>query len=257
MSMTRGLKPPPLSEGWALNVDGRVSHPRLFSLDHLQQIGTANCSSYLLRANKAALPARSHRWQGASGDLIAQLVAPLADADYVRVHALDGYQTVISYAMLTQALIAWRCDDQMLSPARGAPARLILPRRAVNKQFKWLSRLSFINHHELTDAADDIDGRAPLSAWIDLFDTEPLFEGCRTFLTGRILSAVNADQIHAELRVNGGFGRTLSFVDQPDGSLYWQTDWLPAYAGEHRLELHVWDGDMVVTHCTVARVKAR
>lgn len=258
MLPVRGSKPPPISDGWALNIDGRVSNSGLFCLAHLQQIDTCDSTAYLICANRPNIPAQLHRWQGISGGRIAEIIRPLADADYVRIQALDGYQTVITRSMFERGLIAWRCDNRMLSPSQGAPARLIIPQRAGHKQVKWLSRLSFINHSELTIDPDSVEGWTPLSAWIDPVEMEAVIAGQRALLTGCVVSVSGIDNpVQAELRINGGFGHVLSLRSQQEDIFHWQADWTPAYAGEHRLELHVRAGGVSVTYRTAVHAESR
>lgn len=248
MPVNRGGRPPVAAQGWALNVDGRVRNPGLFSIAHLQQFSVSDIHAPRICTGKHSLPVALRRWQGVPASQILTIVDPLAASPYVRVYALDGHQTIITLAMLTQALIAWGCDGLPLTPAQGAPARLIIPERAGVKQVKWLSRISLISADDAGAATqDDIDGIAPIRGWIDRGIRERCIVGQRALITGVIFAGESDPSVRAELRINDGVGQPLALEDHPQSGLRWQIDWTPTHVGQHSVELRVYAGDVITS----------
>jgi DMSO/TMAO reductase YedYZ molybdopterin-dependent catalytic subunit len=91
------------------------------------------------------------RWRGVRlADVIA-LANPLPSARYVRVHA--GHYTVpISLDDAALALVCDQMDGRALTPAHGAPWRLMVPGRECFTSVKWVDRL------ELTAQAGERTG---------------------------------------------------------------------------------------------------
>jgi len=240
MPVYSGAKPPVASQGWALTVDGRVDNPGLFSIDHLKRCPATQMRTVRICAGNHSLPVRMHTWHGVTMHHLLSLTRPIPDTAAARIHALDGYVTHITWAMIERALIAWRCDDIDLTPAQGAPARLLIPQRAGHKQIKWLSRITLVGAAEL-ETCDrlEVEGVAPLRGWIDRGWEAGVHLGQRQIITGSIFSAESADQLRATLHINGGLGYPLALVAADADRLRWQADWTPPMPGQYQIELRV------------------
>ena len=87
-----------------------------------------------------------NRWSGvATSDLLA-LVRPKPAANFVVLHAYDGYTTNLpleDFAAKDVMLVhGW--DGQPLTRAHGGPVRLLVPHLYLWKSAKWLHRIEFI-----------------------------------------------------------------------------------------------------------------
>jgi DMSO/TMAO reductase YedYZ molybdopterin-dependent catalytic subunit len=84
----------------------------------------------------------------AGRDLLA-LVEPLDGADFVTLHALDGYTSTLSVAELTneRIIFVYGMDGQDLPSQHGFPLRLIAPAHYGYKCVKAVSRLEFVDSH--------------------------------------------------------------------------------------------------------------
>lgn len=257
MPVHRGGRPPVAAQGWALNVDGRVRNPGLFSIAQLQQFSGSDIHAPRICTGKHSLPVALHRWQGVPARQILTLVEPLSSSPYVRVYALDGHQTIITLAMLNDAMIAWGCDDLPLTPAQGAPARLIIPQRTGIKQVKWLSRLSLISADDAgASSQDDIDGIAPVRGWIDRGIDAHYIVGQPVLITGTVFAGESARPVRAELRINGGVGQPLALADSHEYGLRWRIDWTPTHAGQHSVELRVETPEGVTSDRVIVTVRS-
>lgn len=87
-----------------------------------------------------------NRWEGVPFRALAEQTRPKPEAQFVLVHAQEGYTTNVPLKDLLEAsvLLALKHDGAPLAPEHGGPLRLIVPRLYAWKSAKWVSGLEFL-----------------------------------------------------------------------------------------------------------------
>ena len=88
------------------------------------------------------------RWKGVSLDVLLEDVETAAD--FALVHSYGGYTTNLPLEDLLdgQAWIAYRYDDDDLTPEHGGPARLLVPHLYFWKSAKWVRGIQLLLEDE-------------------------------------------------------------------------------------------------------------
>jgi len=87
-------------------------------------------------------------WEGVSLDAI--LADLKTDASFALVHSYGGYTTNMPLEDLVnkQAWIAFRYDDEDLTPEHGGPARVLVPHLYLWKSAKWVQGITLMDEDE-------------------------------------------------------------------------------------------------------------
>ena len=87
-----------------------------------------------------------NRWEGVPFTEVAKLAGIKSQAQYVMVHAEQGYTSNVPLADLLrpQTLFALKHDGAALSPEHGFPLRLVVPHLYAWKSVKWVRRIEFL-----------------------------------------------------------------------------------------------------------------
>jgi DMSO/TMAO reductase YedYZ molybdopterin-dependent catalytic subunit len=87
-------------------------------------------------------------WRGVAIDTLMEDVE--SAADFVMAHSYDGYTTNLPLEDLLdgKAWVAYRYDDEPLTPEHGGPARLLVPHLYFWKSAKWVHGLRLMLEDE-------------------------------------------------------------------------------------------------------------
>ncbi|MDG6102376.1 sulfite oxidase-like oxidoreductase [Dactylosporangium aurantiacum] len=87
-------------------------------------------------------------WRGVAIDTLMEDVE--SAADFVMAHSYDGYTTNLPLEDLLdgKAWVAYRYDDEPLTPEHGGPARLLVPHLYFWKSAKWVHGLRLMLQDE-------------------------------------------------------------------------------------------------------------
>ena len=87
-------------------------------------------------------------WRGVAIDTLLENVETAAD--FVVAHSYDGYTTNLPLEDLTdgQAWVAYRYDNDPITPEHGRPARLLVPHLYLWKSAKWVHGLRLLLEDE-------------------------------------------------------------------------------------------------------------
>ena len=130
--------PPPHEGESTLRIDGlvrRAMHVCAADLDALLRIEHVEAF-----ACEEGWIVPAVRWRGMRLTDVVALAGPLPSSRFIRVHAGD-YVVPISISAAASALLCGELNGQPLSPAHGAPWRLLIPGAACFTSVKWVDRL--------------------------------------------------------------------------------------------------------------------
>jgi DMSO/TMAO reductase YedYZ molybdopterin-dependent catalytic subunit len=138
-----GMQPDLERDDWKLKIFGAVEHPVSWDWagfnDQPQSHFTSDihCVTSWSRFD--------NRWDGVSTrDLIAA-VKPRTDAQFVLLHAFDGYTTNLTLDDFAaeDALLAHSWEGKPLTLDHGGPVRLVVPHLYFWKSPKWIAKIEF------------------------------------------------------------------------------------------------------------------
>jgi len=132
---------------WRLRIDGLVERPQtltyadLLALPQAEQTSDFHCVT--------GWSVDGVRWRGVRfRDLLATAVPRASARALVFVSAERPYVDTLTLrqALTPDAMLAHAMDDQPLTRAHGAPARVVMPRMYGYKGVKWLERIVVTDH---------------------------------------------------------------------------------------------------------------
>lgn len=133
------------SNFWSFSITGKVDHPAIWSLADLQALPCQSFSAAVIcsgMSEQAYTPLEAE-WVGVPLLLLLNEIIIDPSANFARIHAADGYRTVLSRNALDGGFLVHSMDGAPLPPEHGFPARIILPGRYGHKQPKWVERIEF------------------------------------------------------------------------------------------------------------------
>ena len=127
--------------GWTLAVDGLVARPGTYTLETIASLprkvmNTRHCCV----EGWSMIP----RWGGTPLSGFLRLVGADPAARYLSVECADDYTTSYDMpsALHAQTLLCYEAYDKPLTPAHGAPVRIVMPTKLGYKSAKWIRRLT-------------------------------------------------------------------------------------------------------------------
>ena len=138
-----GDVPRPRLTGWTFRVWGLVEQPREWSYEEFLALGQARveCDVHCVtRWSKL-----DNVFEGVPFRVVADLVRPKPEAQYVMVHAENNFTANLPLADLLRdtVLFANKHDGRDLEPDHGWPLRLVVPHLYFWKSAKWIRGLEF------------------------------------------------------------------------------------------------------------------
>ena len=130
-------------EKWTFRIFGLVDKERTLShadftvLPHVRVYSDIHCVTTWSRLNNL--------WEGVSTSTLRDLVSIKDEAEYVIVHAAQGFTTNLSLEDFFQpdVLFAMNFNEQPLTNEHGGPVRLVVPRLYFWKSAKWVTGVEF------------------------------------------------------------------------------------------------------------------
>ena len=134
---------------WSLTVSGLVESPLNLSWQDLLGLPTVtSVSDFHCVEGWSVL---DQRWEGVPFKAIVEMAKPKGEAKYVTFECDDGYTTSLPLTDLldTSVLLACKLEGRFLSPERGGPLRLIVPKKYAYKNAMWIRKIRFASEREL------------------------------------------------------------------------------------------------------------
>lgn len=136
---------------WTLKIHGEVNNPLTLDKDSLNKLPmmdeyvTLECVSNTIDPPGGLIS--NAKWTGVSLASLLGQAGVLADGKYVVFRCADGYTVGIPLerAMLPDALLAYRMNDQTLPNEHGFPLRALVPGIYGMMNAKWITEIEIVN----------------------------------------------------------------------------------------------------------------
>lgn len=223
---------------WSFAITGKVRHPLILSFADLQRFPIESFHSAITcTAAHEARPIMSEAdWRGVPLRALLDEISVGSTAQYARVHAADGYTTLLPFGALAETWLVYERNGAALTHEEGFPARLIAPGLHGYKMAKWVNRV------ELSATADggfwerygwSVDGEADVRATIvsDALVNGVLHLYGAAYAGRQALTAV-------EVSVDGGDWMPVVVPPTaPFALTHWQVQWTPPAAGDYSVRV--------------------
>jgi DMSO/TMAO reductase YedYZ molybdopterin-dependent catalytic subunit len=116
----------------------RLTYAELTSLPTTRIVTDLHCVTGWSQLNMA--------WEGVAFKEVFKLIKPLPAGRFVMAHSENNYTANLTLEDLLagSVLLAWKYDDEPLTPEHGYPLRLLIPHLYLWKSAKWLRGLEFV-----------------------------------------------------------------------------------------------------------------
>jgi len=241
---------------WHLEVNGLVQNPATYrfldlkGFNQVEQETTLMCISNGLDAGLMS----NAVWKGIALRDLLDPAGPLAEAQRVRLYAVDNYTDTIPIekALDSTTILAWAMNGVDLPHRHGYPLRAIVPGYFGEKHVKWLTRL------ELTSAGAKgfyetqgwgPDFITPTRSRIDVPDHESRFSLGQLREPIQVKGiAFGGDRGISRVEISDDDGETWNDakIDYPGTKLtwaLWSYDWQPDSADDYTLVVRATDGE--------------
>jgi DMSO/TMAO reductase YedYZ molybdopterin-dependent catalytic subunit len=136
-------------EAWRLRVDGLVVQPLALSLSEVDALGAQTHAADFVCEEGWMVP--DQRWEGVAVAAILGHTGVQPAARFLKVYAGDFTVLVpLEEALTGGAILARRLNGTPLTPAHGAPLRLVAPGRVCWYSVKWVDRLELLAEEAAT-----------------------------------------------------------------------------------------------------------
>ena len=144
--LTAGPTPRVPTDRWEFTVSTEVGQKYTWSWQQLIELPAEKITTDIHCVTKWSK--LRTRWKGVSLDVLLEEVETAAD--FALVQSYGGYTTNLPLEDLLdgQAWIAYRYDDDDLTPEHGGPARLLVPHLYFWKSAKWVRGLQLLLEDE-------------------------------------------------------------------------------------------------------------
>ncbi|HEX8866333.1 MAG TPA: sulfite oxidase-like oxidoreductase [Lentzea sp.] len=144
--LTAGPTPRVPTDRWEFTVSTEVGQKHTWSWQQLIELPAEKITTDIHCVTKWSK--LRTRWKGVSLDVLLEDVDTAAD--FALVHSYGGYTTNLPLEDLLdgQAWIAYRYDDEELTPEHGGPARLLVPHLYFWKSAKWVRGIQLLLEDE-------------------------------------------------------------------------------------------------------------
>ena len=225
---------------WSFALHGKTRHPLILSYSDIQALGReeVTCSPLCAGDLFNAAAVESATWSGVPIRRLVDSVDIQPEARYVVIHNTNGYSTSLSLERFMNGILALEQDGEVLSPAQGFPARLIIPGLYSYKMPRWVTRIEFTDVRQgfWEERGWEDDGLAPTIAATTFpyhrgtISNSVVFEGF-AFSADYPVSGVEISIDHADWM-------PTEFVSAAPAQLVsWQIPWTPPAPGDYGIRV--------------------
>jgi len=129
------------TESYELKITGLVENPSTYTCDEV--IGNHELYKKVVTLNCVEGWSATILWEGVLVRELIEEAKALPDAKVVIFHAYDGYTTSlpIDYLVEQDIMMAYKMNDVVLPPERGAPFQLVAESKWGYKWIKWITEI--------------------------------------------------------------------------------------------------------------------
>lgn len=129
------------TESYELKITGLVENPSTYTCDEV--IGNHELYKKVVTLNCVEGWSATILWEGVLVRELIEEAKALPDAKVVIFHAYDGYTTSlpIDYLVEQDIMMAYKMNDVVLPPERGAPFQLVAESKWGYKWIKWITQI--------------------------------------------------------------------------------------------------------------------
>ncbi len=230
---------------WSITVGGLVRYPLTLSYNDVLAMPAIDLPCTMVCASNPPGGERiAHvRWRGVPLRSILKELDLHPNATHARLQAAGGHVTGLSLPQLTNGVLAYAMNNEILPVAQGFPARLIVPGLYDHKQPRWIERVDLTDQPAVGSwerRGWSADGSVQTTAGILSPRHRERVGGVVTF-DGYAFAGDQAITT-IEVSVDDGAWMPVPFT-QPTtiGWARWRIDWKAAMPGDYRVRVRATD----------------
>jgi DMSO/TMAO reductase YedYZ molybdopterin-dependent catalytic subunit len=245
--------PPQLNfDQWSLKITGKVNSPFTINKDSLMAMQTNDeyvtleCVSNTINPPGALIS--NAIWTGVPLPFVLNQAGVASDAKYVVFHCADGYTVGIPLdrAMKSDALLAYKMNDQLLPTGHGFPLRAIVPGIYGMMNAKWVTEIELVDYVYLgywQERGWSNDARIKTTSIIYYPSAQAEVSG--TIPIAGVAFAGDRGISKVEVSADGGSTwneATLKKSLSPYSWVLWAYEWNPSIKGSATIIVRAYDG---------------
>ena len=135
---------------WNLRVWGEITEPKSFSFSEFRALPTIKITTDIHCVTRWSK--LDTHWEGVQFKEFLKHIPPLKPtATYILFHCEQGFTANVPLELMLEddALLAYKYEDQELTPDHGFPLRSLAPKKYFWKSAKWLRGIEFLSQDKL------------------------------------------------------------------------------------------------------------
>jgi DMSO/TMAO reductase YedYZ molybdopterin-dependent catalytic subunit len=237
---------------WSLKMTGKVNSPFTLNKDSLMALQTNDeyvtleCVSNTINPPGALIS--NAKWTGVPLSTVLNQAGVASDAKYVVFHCADGYTVGIPLdrAMKSDALLAYKMNDELLPTGHGFPIRAIVPGIYGMMNAKWVTEIEVVDYVYLgywQERGWSNDARIKTTSII--YHPSPLAQVSGTIPIAGVAFAGDRGVGKVEVSTDGGSTWNEAILKKslsPYSWVLWAYQWTPATKGSATIIVRAYDG---------------
>ncbi len=237
---------------WSLKITGKVNSPFTLNKDSLMALQTDDeyvtleCVSNTINPPGALIS--NAKWTGVPLSTVLNQAGVASDAKYVVFHCADGYTVGIPLdrAVKSDALLAYKMNDEMLPNGHGFPLRAIVPGIYGMMNAKWVTEIEVVDYMYLgywQDRGWSNDARIKTTSII--YYPSPQAQVSGTIPIAGVAFAGDRGISKVEVSTDGGNTWNEAILKKslsPYSWVLWAYEWTPTGKGSVTIIVRAYDG---------------
>ncbi|MHB8625350.1 MAG: molybdopterin-dependent oxidoreductase [Aggregatilineales bacterium] len=247
-------RPTPDLSKWSLTIDGLVDRPLTLSMDDIRTLPaltfmyTLECIGNITGGGLIG----NLNWTGvALADLLSR-AGVQTEATYVHFKAADEYTTSVKLEWLTQpgVMLVYAVNGEPLPPEHGYPLRLMIPGLYGQKQPKWITQITLMDHdvfgywegpaYEWSNIAAVKTNSQIVTPYRKAKFTDPIRVEGLAYAGKRAITKV---EVSVEGNTRSAVWHEVTLIKPPSplAWTWWVYDWSPPTPGDYTLAVRATD----------------
>jgi DMSO/TMAO reductase YedYZ molybdopterin-dependent catalytic subunit len=247
-------RPTPDVSQWSLRIDGLVDHPLVLSMDDIRALPavtfmrTIECIGNAVGGGLIG----NINWTGAALSDLLSRAGIQTGATYAHFKAADDYTTSVKLEWLTQpaVMLVYAANGAPLPPEYGYPLRLMIPGLYGQKQPKWITQMTLMDHdvlgywegpaYEWSNIATVKTNSQIVTPYRKAAFADPIRIEGLAYAGQRAITKV---EISTEGNIPSATWRAATLIQAPSPLVWtwWVYDWSPPAPGNYTLAVRATD----------------